>query len=249
MPTRKHAAHRDTDEQGAANATPSAQAEGATDPVAQAQAAGATEEASQPHSQGATHAASLDDIQVPWRKETATGKTEATAEPAMAGAEATTAAEEAVAVDWEARFKAEQAKADDYFAKWQRAAADLANMRRRHEQERQEYMKQANAWLIAELLPVLDSFDRALASMPPDLRELTWVDGIVLVERQLRMVLERAGLTPIEAEGKPFNPTEHEALLHEESDKPEDTVISELQKGYKLHDRVLRPALVKVAKK
>ena len=249
MPTRKHAAHRDTDEQGAANATPSAQAEGATDPVAQAQAEGATEEATQPQSQGATHAASLDDLQVPWRKETATGSTEAPAESAMAGAGAPTATEEAVAVDWEARFKAEQAKADDYFAKWQRAAADLANMRRRHEQERQEYMKQANAMLIAELLPVLDSFDRALASMPPDLRELTWIDGIVLVERQLRMVLERVGLTPIEAEGKPFNPTEHEALLHEESDKPEDTVIGELQKGYKLHDRVLRPALVKVAKK
>jgi len=164
----------------------------------------------------------------------------------MAGADATTATEEAV--DWAARFKAEQTKADDYFAKWQRAAADLANMRRRHEQERQEYMKQANAMLIGELLPVLDSFDRALASMPPDLRELTWIDGIVLVERQLRMVLERAGLSPIEAEGKPFNPTEHEALLHEESDKPEDTVIGELQKGYKLHDRVLRPAMVKVAK-
>ena len=259
MPTRKHAAHRDTDAQGAANATPSAQAAGATDPVAQAQAeaatdpvaqtqaAGATDTATQAQAQGATPAASLDDIQVPWRKETATGSTEATAEPAMASAEATTTTEEAV--DWAARFKSEQAKADDYFAKWQRAAADLANMRRRHEQERQEYMKQANAMLIAELLPVLDSFDRALASMPPDLRELTWIDGIVLVERQLRMVLERAGLTPIEAEGKPFNPTEHEALLHEESDKPEDTVIGELQKGYKLHDRVLRPALVKVAKK
>src|ERR671939_1595782 len=247
MPTRKHAAHRDTDEQGAANATPSAQAEGTTDPVAQTQVEGATEEATQPQSQGATHAASLDDIQVPWRKETATGRAEATAEPAMAGAEATTATEEAV--DWEARFKAEQAKADDYFAKWQRAAAAMANMRRRHEQERQEYMKQANAMLIGELLPVLDSFDRGLASMPHDLRELPWLDGIVLVERQLRMVLERVGLTPIEAEGKPFNPTEHEALLHEESDKPEDTVISELQKGYKLHDRVLRPSLVKVAKK
>src|SRR5256714_8013710 len=240
MPTRKHAAHRETDEQRATNATPSSQAERAT------------ETASQPQAEGATHAASAEaeaamaDMQVPWRKETATGSTEATAEPATAGAEATTAAEGAV--DWEAGFKAEQAKADDYFAKWQRAAADLANIRRRREQERQEYMKQANAMLIAELLPVLDSFDRALASMPPDLRELTWIDGIVLVERQLCMVLERAGLRPIEAEGKPFDPTEHEALLHEESDKPEDTVIGELQKGYKLHDRVLRPAMVKVAK-
>jgi molecular chaperone GrpE len=254
MPTRKHAAHRETNEQGAANATPSSQAQRATDTVAQSQAGEATDTAAQPQAEGAVNTtasveaeAAMADIQVPWRKETATGSTEATAEPATAGAEATTATEEAV--DWGARFKAEQAKADDYFAKWQRAAADLANMRRRHEQERQEYMKQANAMLIAELLPVLDSFDRALASMPPDLRELTWIDGIVLVERQLRMVLERAGLRPIEAEGKPFNPTEHEALLHEESDKPEDTVISELQKGYKLHDRVLRPALVKVAKK
>src|SRR5919197_3983519 len=93
MPTRKHAAHRDTDEQGAANATPSAQAEGTTDPVAQTQVEGATEEATQPQSPEATHAASLDDIQVPWRKETATGSTEATAEPAMAGPGGTTPAE------------------------------------------------------------------------------------------------------------------------------------------------------------
>lgn len=242
MPTRKHAAHR-ADEQGAADAAPSSQAEGATDAAAQPHAEGATDTAASPEATG-----TLDDVQVLWRKkETSTGRAEATVEPATAGEEATTAAEEAV--DWEARFKEEQARADDYFAKWQRAAADLANMRRRHEQERQEYLKQASAMLIAELLPVLDSFDRALASMPPELRELTWIDGIVLVERQLRLVLERAGLTPIVAEGQPFNPTEHEALLHEDSDKPENTVIGELQKGYKLYDRVLRPALVKVAKK
>jgi molecular chaperone GrpE len=257
MPPRKHAAHRETDEQGAAHAAPPSPADGTTDTAAQPQADVATDAAVQARTEAATNTTaaaaeargSIDDLQVPWRKQRPAGSTpaEVTAEQAKAGAEATTATEEAV--DWEARFKAEQAKADDYFAKWQRAAADLANMRRRHEQERQEYMKQANAMLIAELLQVLDSFDRALVSMPPDLRELTWIDGIVLVERQLRMVLERAGLTPIEAEGRPFNPTEHEALLHEESDKPEDTVIGELQKGYKLHDRVLRPALVKVAKK
>jgi molecular chaperone GrpE len=126
----------------------------------------------------------------------------------------------------------------------------VANIRRRHEQERQEYMKQANAGLIADLLPVLDSFDRALATIPPELRETTWVDGILIVERQLRAVLERAGLTPIEAQGKRFDPTEHEALMHDEaSDQDEDTVTGEFQRGYKLHDRVLRPAMVKVAKK
>jgi len=236
MPPRKHVAPRETNEQGAADAVAPTTAEGIADTAAQPLAEGAANTAASAQAGG-----SIDDLQVPWRKETATGGAQATADPA------TTATEEAV--DWEARFKAEQAKADDYFAKWQRGAADLANMRRRHEQERQEYMKQANAMLIAELLPVLDSFDRALASMPADLRELTWIDGIVLVERQLRMVLERAGLTSIAAEGQPFNPTEHEALLHEESDKPEDTIIGELQKGYKLYDRVLRPALVKVAKK
>jgi len=238
MPPRKQAAHREANDQEAANAAPPSQPEGAADTVAQPQAEGAADTAASAQAGGA-----IDDLRVPWRKERPAGSTtaEAAAEPA------TSATEEAV--DWEARFKAEQAKADDYFAKWQRGAADLANMRRRHDQERQEYMKQANAMLIAELLPVLDSFDRALVSMPPDLRELTWIDGIVLVERQLRMVLERAGLTPIAAEGQPFNPTEHEALLHEESDKPEDTIIGELQKGYKLYDRVLRPALVKVAKK
>ena len=238
MPPRKQAAHREANDQEAANAAPPSQPEGAADTAASAQAEGAADTAASAQAGGA-----IDDLRVPWRKERLAGSTTA----AAAAEPATTATEEAV--DWEARFKAEQAKADDYFAKWQRAAADLANMRRRHEQERQEYMKQANAMLIAELLPVLDSFDRALASMPPDLRELTWIDGIVLVERQLRMVLERAGLTPIAAEGQPFNPTEHEALLHEESDKPEDTIIGELQKGYKLYDRVLRPALVKVAKK
>jgi molecular chaperone GrpE len=141
-----------------------------------------------------------------------------------------------------------QAKADEYLARWQRTAADMANMRRRHEQERQEYVKQANASLIAELLPVLDSFDLALEHMPDEVRSLNWSTGIVQVERQLRSALERVGLTPIEARGKPFDPNEHEALMQEESDLPEDTVTGELQRGYKLHDRVLRPAMVKVAK-
>jgi molecular chaperone GrpE len=194
-----------------------------------------------PSADGSAADAEADDIQVTWRKKPAAPRAEQT--PA---AEVTPASEE----EWQARFLAEQAKADDYFAKWQRAAADIANMRRRHEQERQDYVKQANAALIATLLPVLDSFDRALATMPPELRDITWVDGVLIVERQLRAVLERAGLTPIEAQGKPFDPTEHEALMHDEgSDQAEDTVTGEFQRGYKLHDRVLRPAMVKVAKK
>ncbi len=141
-----------------------------------------------------------------------------------------------------------QARAEDYLGKWQRMAADMANMRRRHEIDRLEYMKQSNASLLRDLLQVLDSFDYALASTPEDLRQTAWVDGVAQVERQLRSILERNGLTAIEAQGQPFDPALHEALMQEESDQPEGTVIGELQRGYKLHDRVLRPSMVKVAK-
>ncbi len=179
---------------------------------------------------------SADDVQVLWRKKAAQPAGEEAAEQA------------APPEDWEARLAAEQAKAEDYLAKWQRTAADMANMRRRHETDRQEYMRQANAALISELLPVLDSFDRALAAMPTEVEQLPWIDGVKLVARQLHSVLERAGLSVIEAEGKPLDPNEHEAVMHEESELPEGTVTGELQRGYRLHDRVLRPSMVKVAK-
>jgi len=104
-----------------------------------------------------------------------------------------------------------QSRAEDYLGKWHRVTADMANMRRRHDLDRQEYTRQANAAIMKDLLQVLDSFDGALATIPAD-------------------------------------PTLHEALMQEESDQPADTVVGELQRGYKLHDRVLRPAMVKVAK-
>lgn len=186
-----------------------------------------------------------DDIQVRWRRKEMPGAVGDGAEATVEGGGETAAGEG----DWQVRLEAEQARGDEYFAKWQRTAADMANMRRRHEQDRQEYTRQANAALIADLLPVLDSFDRALALIPEEYREEKWTSGVALVERQLRSVLERAGLHAIEAQGKPFDPNEHEALMQESSDAPEDTVIGELQRGYKLHDRVLRPSMVKVAKK
>ena len=105
----------------------------------------------------------------------------------------------------------------------------------------------ANATLIAKLLGVLDDFDRALEHVPEDAHE-GWVDGVRLVERKLRGVLEGEGVTPIEAMGLPFDPNVHEAVVHEDTaDHPDNQVIGELQRGYRLHDRVLRPALVRVA--
>jgi molecular chaperone GrpE len=130
---------------------------------------------------------------------------------------------------------------------WQRTAADFANYRRRTDEERAVMAQLSNAMLISKLLSVLDDFDRALASVPEDAHE-GWVEGIRLVERKLRTVLESEGVTPIEAVGQPFDPNLHEAVVHQETTEyPDNVVIDEVQRGYRLGDRVLRPALVRVA--
>jgi molecular chaperone GrpE len=138
-------------------------------------------------------------------------------------------------------------QSDENLRAWQRTAADLSNYRRRVEDERETVARFANALLISKLLSVLDDFDRALENVPPDTDD-AWVDGVRLVERKLRNVLESEGVTPIEAAGMPFDPNLHEAVVHEDTaDHPDNQVIDELQRGYRLHDRVLRPALVRVA--
>ena len=130
---------------------------------------------------------------------------------------------------------------------WHRSAADFANYKRRTEEERATVAQFASSLLIGKLLQVLDDFDRALDNVPADAHE-AWVEGVRLTERKLRSVLESEGVTPIEAIGQPFDPNVHEAVVHEETaDAPDNEVIDELQRGYRLHDRVLRPALVKVA--
>lgn len=138
----------------------------------------------------------------------------------------------------------EKAKAEEHLASWQRAQADFINYKRRVEQERNEATKFANAMLILNLLPVMDDMERALENVPTSLAGLTWVEGIKLISRKLQAVLEGHGLTEIEALGQPFDPNLHEAVLYGEGE--EGMVIDELQKGYKLHERVLRPTMVKV---
>jgi molecular chaperone GrpE len=138
-------------------------------------------------------------------------------------------------------------QADENLRNWQRAAADFSNFKRRTEEERRAADLFANAVLLNRLLAVLDDFDRALDTVPEDVHE-GWLDGIRLVERKLRGLLEAEGVTPIEAIGQPFDPNLHEAVVHEETaEAPDNTVIGEVQKGYLLHERVLRPSLVRVA--
>jgi molecular chaperone GrpE len=140
----------------------------------------------------------------------------------------------------------EREKAQRLLANWQRAEADFANYKRRVEQERDEVKRLANAALIINILPILDDLERALASLDIRLVGLTWFDGVRLIYRKLQLVLESAGVSQIEAEGQPFDPRFHEAVMYGEGE--EGKVVAEVQRGYKINDRVLRPAMVIVGK-
>jgi molecular chaperone GrpE len=140
-----------------------------------------------------------------------------------------------------------RAKGEEHLHNWQRSAADFANFKRRTEEERAAVGQVSNLLLIGKLLGVLDDFDRALENVPPEAHD-AWIEGVKLTERKLRGVLESEGVTPIEAVGHPFDPNLHEAVAHEETaDHPDNDVIGEVQRGYRLHDRVIRPSLVRVA--
>jgi molecular chaperone GrpE len=138
----------------------------------------------------------------------------------------------------------EKERAEGYLANWQRAQADFINYKRRSEQEKEEISKFANGLFMLNLLPILDDLERALVSIPPKLAGFTWVEGISLIGRKFQASLEAQGLSQIEALGEPFDPNLHEAAIHGKG--KEGIVIEELQKGYKLHDRVIRPAMVVV---
>ncbi|MEO8971173.1 MAG: nucleotide exchange factor GrpE [Ktedonobacteraceae bacterium] len=143
----------------------------------------------------------------------------------------------------------EREKATDYMNRAMRTQAEMSNMRKRLQQEMSLMLRDTVKSVVYEQLAVLDSFDRAFSTLPPEFKHFSWVDGISLIQNQLFSVLFRTGVTPIETQGKKFNPIEHEAVAYEEtSDYPEETVTAELQRGYKLQDAVLRPALVKIAR-
>jgi molecular chaperone GrpE len=141
-----------------------------------------------------------------------------------------------------------RAKSEEHLYNWQRSAADFSNFKRRTDEERATIGQFSNAILLGKLLGVLDDFTRALESVPEEEVTNPWVEGMEHVERKLRGVLESEGLSAIEAVGQAFDPNLHEAVVHEETaDYPDNQVIGELQRGYRLHDRVLRPSLVRVA--
>src|SRR3954470_23608664 len=107
-------------------------------------------------------------------------------------------------------------RADRYHSNWQRSAADFQNWKRRTDQEKTELTRYAEGALAAELLRVLDDFERAFGSLPPELRMLTWIEGVYMIGQKLYAVLQGRGLSPIEADGQEFDPILHEAVLRED---------------------------------
>lgn len=148
----------------------------------------------------------------------------------------------------EAELAKERDQATDYMKRWQYAQAEVANIRRRTQQEHDDLVKYGIAPLAATLLEILDNFERAEQAIPPALQSFTWISGVMLIHRQLEYLLQQHGLEPIAASGQRYDATVHEALTQEHHESAaEGIVIAEVQRGYKLHGRLLRPALVRVS--
>ena len=153
--------------------------------------------------------------------------------------------EEQVVESGEDQLAALEAERDEAIDRWKRAAADFDNFRKRTARERDEYVTFANERLVKELLPILDDLERALAAVGEH-EEATVEEGVRLVHRSLASLLQRNGVEEISTDGQ-FDPHVHEALLSQPSEAEEGSVIDVVQKGYKLGDRVVRPARVVIA--
>ncbi|MGQ9518359.1 MAG: nucleotide exchange factor GrpE, partial [Anaerolineae bacterium] len=172
--------------------------------------------------------------------------------PAPAPTEAETA--EAIATEEVAELRRQleetQAKADEYLDQWRRSVAEFSNFRKRMERDRQEFQKTATTDFLKRLLPVVDDMERAFAHLPAELASHEWIIGMQMVYQKLLDLLYQEGLQPIEAENSRFDPLFHEAVSYEESPDHEDgAIIGVVRRGYRLGERVLRPAQVRVARR
>jgi molecular chaperone GrpE len=149
-------------------------------------------------------------------------------------------------------LQAAAAKAGEHWDRLLRTTADFDNFRKRAAREKQDAIKYANESLLAKLLPVLDSFDAALAAAAgaPDKSAEALRTGLSLVQQQFKAALAETGVEEVNAAGQPFDPNFHEAVAQQEcAETPEGQVLQQLRKGYKFRDRLLRPATVIVARK
>lgn len=150
----------------------------------------------------------------------------------------------------ESDLEVAQREAKENYDKFLRVYAEFENYKKRMEREKSEFLKYANEGLIKEMLVVIDNLDRAVAQARQNAETESLVEGVEMILRQIKEIMEKHGVRELRSLGEPFDPNLHEAMMHEvANDHDENTVIDEFQKGYVFKDRLIRPALVKVSKK
>jgi molecular chaperone GrpE len=181
------------------------------------------------------------------------GGTNARGGPGTGGPQTASSAGEAAAADAEidrltGEFETAKGQAAELLAALQRERAEFQNFRRRTTEEREREAGLAGDYLLRKVISIADDFDRAIEARPGELAGNAWAEGIAAIDRKLRGLLESEGVRPIEAVGKSFDPREHEAITSvPATGRPDGEVIAEVQRGYRIRDRILRPALVAVA--
>jgi len=149
----------------------------------------------------------------------------------------------------QAELENAEQRAAEAEAGWQRARADFANLKRRSEEQRAEWANIAGDRLLIRVLDLADDFDLAVEHVPEEAKDSPWVEGISAIDRKLRALLEAEGIAAMSGEGEPFDPQTQTAISYEDTaDVPDGTVVKILQRGFTIRDRVLRPALVAVAR-
>jgi molecular chaperone GrpE len=171
------------------------------------------------------------------------------AEPAKDPSEVAAAPAEKSVSELEEQLARALAHAAEYRDGWLRAVADLSNARKRMTREQAEFSATASARVLEKIVPIIDDVDRAFSNVPPDQAESEWVAGFRLIQRKLQAFLDSEGVTSIPTAGRTFDPALDHAVSHEEADGyAEGQIIAEVARGYRLGDRVLRPAMVRVAR-
>lgn len=136
----------------------------------------------------------------------------------------------------------------EYLELSQRLKADFINFKKDTERQMASIKYFANEELISEILPIFDSFDLALKYVPAELKENNWTKGIFVIKSQFENILKSLGVSEIQCAGKKFDPGLHEAVSEEESDQEEDMILEEMQKGYIMNGKIIRPSKVKISK-
>ncbi len=151
--------------------------------------------------------------------------------------------------DIETALEKAEEEAKENFNRFLRVSAEFENYKKRTTREMTEFRKYANESIIKELLPVLDNLERAIASSSEEKdAEVCIIEGVEMTHKEILKIFGKFNVMPVEAIGQPFDPNFHQAVMQEESDEyPENTVLRELQKGYLMHDRLIRPAMVVVS--